>query len=273
MKKLAIIIYLIITAAGCVKKTEWTIPDNTTNLIVVDGIITDERKSQSIRITLPVSELNASPLPVTGADVLISNEDSTWQLTENPLEPGSYATESSFLALLGKNYTLLFYLDDQVYSAKAYMVPGSAFSELQYLKDPDSDLFYIDWVANAFSYQDPAMWEIFLDWSMVPGYENADPSDCRARMLFYTLPTLDVSQIFAPEMEKILFPAGTIINERRYSITPEHAEFLREMLLETNWTGGLYSLANANVMTNLSTGAIGYFGACSVTSLSLTVTP
>jgi len=273
MKKIALISYIIIILTGCVKKTDWPVSGKTANLLVVDGIITDERKSQSIRITLPVSELNASPLPVTGADVLISNEDSTWMLTENPVDPGSYATDSSFLALLEKNYTLLIYLDDQVYSGKAYMVPGSAFNELQYLKDPDSDLFYIDWVANAFSYQDPAMWEIYLDWSLVTGYENMDPSDCRARMLFYTLPTLDVSQIFAPEMEKILFPAGTIINERRYSITPEHTEFLREMLLETNWTGGLYSLANANVMTNLSTGAIGYFGACSVTSLSLTVTP
>jgi hypothetical protein len=92
-------------------------------------------------------------------------------------------------------------------------------------------------------------------------------------MLFYTLPTLDVSEIFAPEMEKILFPGGTIITERRYSLTPGHAEFIRELMLETNWTGGLFSLANSNVMTNLSDGAIGYFGACSVTSLSLTVTP
>ena len=134
-------------------------------------------------------------------------------------------------------------------------------------------MFYIDWVANAFSSQEPAIWELLLDWSKVPGYENAGSAGCQARMLFYTLPTLDVSEIFAPEMEKISFPAGTIINERRYSITPEHAEFLREMLLETNWTGGLFSLANANVMTNLSAGAIGYFGACSVTSLSITVIP
>jgi hypothetical protein len=92
-------------------------------------------------------------------------------------------------------------------------------------------------------------------------------------MLFYTLPTLDVSEIFAPVMESISFPAGTIITERRYSLTPEHAEFLREMLLETSWTGGLFSVANSNVTTNLSEGAAGYFGACSVTSLSLTVTP
>ncbi len=233
----------------------------------------DESKSQTIRITLPVIDLNVPPLPVTGADILISNEDSTWQLTENPVNSGLYLTDPTFLAQLGKTYTLLIYLDNTIYSAKAYMVPGSVFKELQYVKNPDNDLFHIDWVTSAFSSQNPAMWELLIDWSQVPGFENADPASCKARMLFYTLPTLDISQIFAPEMEKIFFPAGTIINERRYSITPEHAEFLRELLLETNWTGGLFSLANANVMTNLSNGAMGYFGVCAVTSLSITVTP
>lgn len=273
MKKVILFIFTFISLTGCVKKSDWPINSQPLQLIIVDGTITDERKIQTIRINFPVTQLNATPLPVISADVLISNEDSIWQLTEKPVNSGLYLTDPTFLAQLGKTYTLLIYLDDQIYSAKAYMVPGSVFKELQYAKNPDNDLFHIDWVASAFSSLNPAMWEILLDWSKVPGYENADLASCQARMLFYTLPTLDVSQIFAPEMEKISFPAGTIINERRYSITPEHAEFLRELLLETNWTGGVFSLANANVMTNLTGGAIGYFGACSVTSLSITVTP
>ena len=273
MKKVTFIFFIIITSLGCVRKTEWPISGQSLNLIIVDGTITDERKAQTIRITLPVKDLNMPPLPVTGADVLISNEDSTWQLIENPVNSGLYLTDPAFLARLGSTYTLLIYLDNQIYSAKAHMVPGSVFQELEYVKNPDNNLYHIDWVASAFSSQNPAMWELLLDWSKVAGYENTDPASCKARMLFYTLPTLDVSEIFAPEMEDISFPAGTIINEQRYSITPEHAEFLRELLLETNWTGGVFSLANANVMTNLSTGAIGYFGVCSVTSLSITVTP
>jgi hypothetical protein len=273
MKNTVFIILIIITSLGCVRKTEWPISGQTPNLIIVDGTITDERKIQTVRLTLPVKDLNAPPMPVTGADVLISNEDSTWQLTENPVNSGSYLTEPAFLARLGSTYTLLIYLDNQVYSAKAYMAPGSVFQELEYVKNTENNLYHIDWVASAFSSQSPAMWELLLDWSKVSGYENTDTASCKARMLFYTLPTLDVSEIFAPEMEEISFPAGTIINERRYSITPEHAEFLRELLLETNWTGGVFSLANSNVTTNLSQGAIGYFGACSVTSLSITVTP
>ena len=92
-------------------------------------------------------------------------------------------------------------------------------------------------------------------------------------MLFYTLPTLDVSQIFAPPVEAVSFPAGTVITESRYSLTPEHAGFVREMLLETSWQGGLFSSVPANVTTNLSDGAVGWFGACGKTTLSLVATP
>ena len=153
------------------------------------------------------------------------------------------------------------------------MLPGSFFPELRYSKNEKNDLYHVDWVANAFSSQDAAMWELLIDWSVVPGYEHLDSISNHARMLFYTLPTLDVSEVFAPQMEAIWFPAGTVITERRYSITPEHAEFIRELLLETNWTGGLFNVAAANVTTNLSNGAIGFFGTCAVTELSVIVTP
>ena len=134
MRKLAFILYIIISAAGCVKKTNWPMPGITAQYIVVDGIVTDERKPQSIRLTMPVSQLNEPPLPVSGADVLISDEDSTWLLYEDPADPGYYVTDSSFLAQLGKTYSLIIYLEDKIYSAKAYMVPGYLFNELQYVK-------------------------------------------------------------------------------------------------------------------------------------------
>jgi hypothetical protein len=153
------------------------------------------------------------------------------------------------------------------------MVRGSVFGELKYARNEENKLFYVDWVANAFSTGKAAMWELLIDWSRVPGYEHLDSLNNHARMLFYTLPTLDVSEVFAPMMQSVFFPAGTIITERRYSLTPEHAEFVREMLLETNWTGGLFTVAPANVITNMSDGAFGYFGACAVTELSVTVTP
>jgi hypothetical protein len=82
---------------------------------------------------------------------------------------------------------------------------------------------------------------------------------------------LDVSEIFAPSVESISFPSGTKITESRYSITPEYAEFIREVLLETQWQGSLFNTTPANVTTNLSSGGAGFFAVCGVSSIYQTV--
>ena len=273
MKKLISIIGLMILCQSCIKQVDRNLKDTIAPRLVVDAILTDQVKSQPVILTYTVSKLNQPSQPVTGASVIINNEDSVWTLTEQPANPGIYRTSSSFFARPGKNYTLLIFHNNNVYSAKAAMIPGKYFQELRYTKNENNNLYYISWVANAFSTQDAAMWELLIDWSMVPGYEHLDSLANHARILFYTLPTLDVSEVFAPKMEAICFPAGTVITERRYSITLQHAEFIREMLLETNWTGGMFNVAAANVTTNLSNGALGFFGVCSVTELSVTVAP
>jgi hypothetical protein len=54
-------------------------------------------------------------------------------------------------------------------------------------------------------------------------------------------------------------------------MTPEYAEFIREVLQETQWQGGLFNTIPANVPTNLSPGGAGFFAVCGVYSISQTV--
>jgi hypothetical protein len=204
---------------------------------------------------------------------LVSSGDSAWTFTENPASPGDYRPPAWFFARTGQSYTLLVSAGGTVYTARAGIVEGELFPALRFAQDEESGKYYVDWVANAFSTADPAMWEVLADWSAMPGYETADSASTHARLLFYTLPTLDVSEIFAPMMERVLFPAGTVVTERRYSLTASHAGFSREMLLETAWTGGIFSVSPAGVTTNLSNGACGWFGVCSVTELSVIAGP
>ncbi|MCK4569181.1 MAG: DUF4249 family protein [Bacteroidales bacterium] len=272
MRRYYIYIALFLLAA-CAKESDWNTPDDSASIIIVDGIITNEPRVQHIYLHFNKSGLNDNAVALSGANVIISNEESTYQLTEDPQEAGTYVTDSIVVAQADKNYSLLVFYQSRVYSAQAYMVPGKSFPELTYKKNDDNDLYHIDYVASSFEADDPAMWEILIDWSSVPGYENINPDDARKRLLLYTLPTLDVSQVFAPLVEQVSFPAGTRIDQRRYSLTPEHAYFVRSLLLETSWQGGVFPSDPANVSTNLSEGALGFFGVCAVNSLSLTVTP
>ncbi len=272
MRRVWIHIALLLILSACVKEADWSVPENGNNYIVVDGIITSEAKTQYIFIHNNKAGLNDATIPISGAVVIISNEVATYQLYEDAEEAGRYITDSIVAAQLDKNYSLLIFYQEKIFSAQAYMVTGKAFPELSYKKNDDDELYSIDYVASSFETEDPAMWEILVDWSSVPGYENENPDECMKKMLFYTLPTLDVSQVFAPALEQISFPAGSKIDQRRYSLTPEHAAFVRSLLLETSWQGGVFPSDPANVSTNLSDGALGFFGVCAVNSLSLIVT-
>ena len=110
MKKGILFILFLLSLYSCVKKTDWPVTGNVPGLIVVDGILTDEPKRQVIRITYPTAGLNEIPTPVSGANVVINNEDSTYQLMEIPAGSGLYTTSSKFSAVLGKNYSLLIFL-------------------------------------------------------------------------------------------------------------------------------------------------------------------
>jgi hypothetical protein len=272
-RALSYLLFITLLFQGCVKETSWTYSDTLAPVMVVDAILTDEVKSHEVKLLYSNTALNQSPSMATGATVLISDADSAWILVSDTLNPGVYHTPSWFVAKTGKYYTLQIFHHEKVYTARAGMTPGQFFKEVQCAKNEDNGLYYVDWVANAFNATGPAMWELLIDWSEVPGYEGLDSLENHARMLFYTLPTLDVSEIFAPRMESVFFPAGTIITERRYSLSPEHAEFARELLLETNWTGGLFTVAPASVSSNLSGGALGFFGVCAVNEVSVIVTP
>jgi len=271
MKRSLAVMMVVLAFQGCVKEVSWPVKENTPGKIVVEAVLTDEAGPQKVVLSYPVAQLNQVPEPATGATVIVSDGDSAWTLTENPAGSGNYRTPPGFSAQMGKIHTLRISLNGKIYSAKASMAAGSYFPEVKCLKNEGNDLYHVDWVANAFSTASPAMWELILDWSKVEGYTRLDSMQTHARMLFYTLPTLDVSQVFAPVMESVNFPAGTIITERRYSITPEYAEFIREPLLETSWTGGLFNTAAADVTTNLSGGACGFFAVCAVNELSVTV--
>jgi len=270
-KNLLYILITLLISTACVKQTDWPLPDGEIDLIVVDATLTSEFKAQSIRLSYPMAQLNEEVMPVEGASVIISNQDEDWILKEDKDNPGTYWTDSTFIALLNKSYTLQIFNDNKYISASAAMVPGRFFNPLTYSKNDNNDLYHIDYVASNFDPESNAKWEVLIDWTAVPGYENADPDTCRARMLFYTLPTLDVNQIFAPEVEKISFPAGSIITERRYSLTAEHAAYVRDLLLESTWQGSMFPTAHSNVDSNLSEGGTGYFGVCFVTELSFKV--
>jgi hypothetical protein len=272
MKKIVTYLLLLFLLASCEEQTDWDLHSVNYDFIVVDAIITNELKVQTITITRPVIRINEKPQPVSGATILVSTDLLSHTFTEDPLHAGIYKSDEPFIGLRNKTYSLLITLDNKVFSSKAILAPPvENFNFPGYQKSENDTKYHFTKVPVPYFPTLPAMYELQLDWSKAPGYETENPDSCKAKLYYYTLPTIDVSEVFAPGIENVEFPAGTVITDRRYSLTDEHAAFLRALLLETTWQGGYFNTASANIPTNLSEGAVGFFGACGVADMKETV--
>lgn len=272
MRNITFITGLVLLLLGCEKATETDYKNIPPDVIVVDGIITNEQKAQMVRLTHPVVNPNDTPLPVAGAVVMIYDADSVWNLSESPTNPGYYYSPVWFLPVVGRTYTLLINTDDKSLTAKAVMTKPFAFFKARYAKG-NNDLYHILPASNPYNPNRAAMYKVNLDWSFLPSYREQNPEDCKAVVFYYTLPTLDVNEILAPTSETVWFPAGTHVVETRYSLSDEHAAFIRAMLLNTTWNGGLFDGDQASLPTNLNDGGVGFFGACGVATRTFFVLP
>jgi hypothetical protein len=70
--------------------------------------------------------------------------------------------------------------------------------------------------------------------------------------------------MFKPPQEQIRFPPGTIIFREKESVNGWYGEFLRGLLSETDWRGGMFDVLPGNARTNMQGEAIGFFTAADV---------
>ncbi|MBK7174230.1 MAG: DUF4249 family protein [Bacteroidales bacterium] len=261
------LLLMLLGLNACEEQTDWDLQTVPSDMIVVESVITNEMKQQSVKITFPQEGYNDSVLPVRGAEVIVTVNGNVYNFKESPDQPGIYLSNVPFEGKPGKEHSLLISYGNKVFTAKSGMVNWQGnFGEGIYVTRKDDNLYRLVWLSRPYHPKKALMYELLIDWSHLPAWKDSSWSSTHARMFYYTLPTLDVSEIFAPAIEAVRFPLGTKITERRYTLTPQHADFVRDLLSETTWQGGYFSSAPSNVGTNLSSGAIGYFGACAVLS-------
>ncbi len=259
---------IFFSGISCEKKIDGDFNNDGKEFLIVDGIMTNENKNQIIHLSQSVTSLNSKPLPVSGADISVSDGIFAYLFKEDTL--GRYVSELKFSALINKLYTLNIEYENKTYTAQARAVPVLSQNSLNYVRYNDS-LYHFPQAVAEFNPNEAAMYEVIADWSFVSGYENFSENETHAKMFFYILKTIDVNEIFHPAYEQIYFPKGTKLTVKKYSLSPDHEKFVRSLLMETQWNGGFFDTEEDNVYTNLSEGAFGFFAASNVLSDSIIV--
>ncbi|MFZ5940114.1 MAG: DUF4249 family protein [Bacteroidota bacterium] len=256
---------IVLFLSSCEEKTSWDLETQERLMLVVEGSITNQKKAHEVKLSTPAWEINGEVSPVSGAIVSISDGEEVFLLSEQPAGSGLYYTEPDVQGVYGRDYTLQIVVEDYTFTAVSRMDAVTPFQTIYpYKVSSDPDLYQL-YIAESST---PAIVKLSLDWSSVPGYETLDARDNHAIIYHYSLSSIDVNEMFAAKTGQVRFPPGTQIEAEKISVSPDYEEFLRGMLSETTWNGGVFDVKAGNPKSNLSAGATGYFNASTVITVS-----
>lgn len=264
MKKqlhIGIIILAVSLLVSCDEQVDWELQYLEEDLLVVEGKISSEHKRHQVKVSRPVYGMNGEPEAVPGAQLDFFDGRQRFSLSEDPSRPGIYLTDSSFAAQPGQFYQLRIQHGDKRIRAVSFMVEVAPFQRINVHRVQADPPLFEAFITDS---EEPSIVRLELDWSHVRGYEDLPDSATHAVIYHYSLNSVDVNEIFKPAQEHVRFPPGTIVFREKESVSPWYAEYLRGMLSETNWRGGMFDVLPGNARTNMEGSAIGFFTAADI---------
>jgi len=276
MKKLIIyipIIYLLISS--CSEVIEMDLESAEKNSLVVEAYLTNQKKVHQVKLTRTSDYfVSEAANPELGAIVTISNEDTIFNLMD-PDNDGFYLTDKELAGEAGKTYLLNILLNNgEVYSAESFLKPIHPMDSIRYeyrrSDNPfDEELYYH---INIFVQEPPTVgdyyqWELFI--------EGIHETDTLRKKNFVSDEFVN-GHYFANWpvyliKEKKIENDTSMIKLQMHSISKEQYDFQLAVMLETDFSGGGFNGPPANIPTNISNGARGFFITSAVTEDSLLI--
>ena len=260
MKKFALIVpaLALLLASGCTKRIELDLNNEEFQRVVVDGWFTNQTKAHEVKLTLTSDYFkNEAPEAATGAQVSITDGVNTFPLTE--AEPGIYRTAPTVAGEIGKTYTLEINYNGETYT-------GSHLLDTV----PAIDSIYADIYVDEFTFEEDTMYRsLFLFTQELPGlgdhymwrvYQNGEPkADTLRNVQFVQDDLVDGNYIWDWNFYDLEAEAGDQVYVEQLSISEEIFDGFLAVMLETDWRGGIFDSPPANVPTNMTGGALGFF--------------
>ena len=81
-------VLIIISIFSCEEQTDWDFKPQGNGILVVEAIITNELKTQEIKLSLSYNDQNGTPEPVSGAEVSVSDGQNSLNFFEDPIRSG-----------------------------------------------------------------------------------------------------------------------------------------------------------------------------------------
>ena len=282
MKKAEIIFFGVLVVLLCGRCTEYIDLELETSSrrLVVDGMITDERKMQYLRLTQSVPFLSdtVSP-PVSGANVYITNGYGVEILRESNEMPGFYLTENDFTAPPENYYELTVSgvdIDEdgetETYRAVSYMPEVEKPDSINLVYDETWEIWKVLlYGSDNLETEDYYLFRLMINGTLISDniseYNVASDrffEDGRADGVW--VQSINANRDAEPLQE------GDVVSLQMCGITEAYFDFLEGVQREGRGQYPLFSGPPANAPGNISNDALGFFAAFSVSSVNFVVT-
>lgn len=265
-KMLLLSAVLAFITASCTEKVDIQLDESYTRL-VVDGCITDDTMPHTIRLTTTTSYYYNQPAPaVRGATVSITDGTTTFPLTETM--PGVYQTSGNVSGKPGLTYKLNISLAEAIgghteYEAGSYMNPVKQLDSVSLRFHPDwgRQGFYevkifvqepptVDYYRFMIYKNQQLLTDTITEW-FVTDDKFFNGSYTNGAAVAY-LNQANPSEQLAP---------GDVVTVEVDNIGKDYCTFIWNTQSEIRGANPLFSGPPANVIGNISNGAIGFFAA------------
>lgn len=271
--KILIIIGLIISMIACTEPIDLELDRSYTRLVVFGELSTDT-STHSIRLTRSADYFANKPSTgLSGAEVSLNDGESEIVLMENPENPGLYQTSSDYYGIPGKTYILNIEKVDadgdgewESYSAASYLppLPGIDSIRLQYARYPFfKGAEILLYARDSAETEDYYAFKVRRNGVMVT---DTLPEIIIQNDLFFNgnyTNGVSVQYLDDEKPDEKLLP-GDLVTFEMHGITKEYYNFIIEAQTELFGSNPLFSGPPANVSTNLTNGAVGFFAAVNI---------
>jgi hypothetical protein len=263
----------VLLASSCTERIDIDL-GTTFERLVVEGHVTTDTMAHWVRLTKSTDYYSGEPAPtVSNADVVLYDGLTSINLQEYDTMPGYYYTPDDYFGVAGRNYELSITLAEDIngktsFYASSELNPVGAIDSIQVVYNEDWE----GWEVRIFAWEPPT-----TDFYLFNVYKNDELmtdtinkvwiSDDRFFNGNYTFGAM-VGFLNEEEPREVVKP-GDVVTLKMSSISKAYYEFILELQDQTfEFRNPLFSGPPANVSTNLSEGASGFFATYSNTRVS-----
>lgn len=244
--------------------------------VVIEGLVTDHQKYQSVRITSSTDFYSSGQAPrITDATVTVKDDvGNTYNFVHNPNNhpdsAGIYVPQTPFDGVIGRTYFLTVTANGNVYEASDKLVSVIPIDSLAIeidddeQEDPEIEGKYYEVLLFAREPQDISNFYLFKF------YRNDSLNYEGENDIYYSDDELlaeNIDGIPAP----IYFGQGDVARIEIFSLSRVGFVYYNDLATLLNSDGGMFGPVPASPRTNLSNNALGFFQVSAVASEEIVI--